>query len=97
MDAALSCTNLTTDRRGSLMNTTVASGPPVPAPTPRSRRPPASWSRVMISFANGTGWRKFGVATRAPGRILGVPAAAAASSMLANQGSSREWRHDRWS
>jgi hypothetical protein len=55
-------------------------------------------SRLISSFANGTGWRKFGLATQVPSRIVEVTVAAATRvGTVANHGWSRSERHDRWS
>src|ERR1700722_9933815 len=58
----------------------VASGPSLPGPSPRSRRPPLTSSSASASRASVTGWRKLGVATRVPSRMRWVTAAAAAST-----------------
>ncbi len=69
-----------------------------PDPRPRSIRPPAISSTVAISFANGTGCRKFGDATNVPSRMREVASAAAVSvGMVAPHGSPASDRQERWS
>ena len=61
-------------------------------------RPSLRSSRATTSRANGTGWRKVGVATSVPNRIVLVTDAAAASvGTAANHGESRRVRQARWS
>ena len=67
-----------------------------PAPIPSVSRPPEMSSSVT---SPGTGWRKFGEATRKPSRIVDVDRAAAVNVGMArlNHGPSAKDRQAKWS